>query len=90
MKSPQAVHIQYIKRLLRYLEHTKDFGLSYFATDPLPSPFLVGYSDADWGGDQATLQSTSGYVFTLARGAITWQSKKQDRVTLSSTERPSM
>ncbi|MCO5614244.1 hypothetical protein L7F22_068524 [Adiantum nelumboides] len=86
MQSPGAAHIQNLKRLLCYLKHTKNLGLIYRAADPLPSPFLIGYPDADWGGDQDTLQSTSGYVFLLSGGAISWQSKKQDRVTLSSTE----
>ncbi|MCO5569407.1 hypothetical protein L7F22_023119 [Adiantum nelumboides] len=62
MQSPGAAHIQNLKHLLRYLKHTKNLGLIYRAADPLPSPFLIGYSDADWGGNQDTLQSTSGYV----------------------------
>ncbi|MCO5560479.1 hypothetical protein L7F22_014094 [Adiantum nelumboides] len=86
MKAPSLQHIQHLKRLMRYLQHTKDYGICFYATHPLPTPFLFGYSDADWGGDQETLQSTSGFVYLLARGSISWQSKKQDRVTLSSTE----
>ncbi|KAI5084902.1 hypothetical protein GOP47_0001071 [Adiantum capillus-veneris] len=86
MKAPGLIHIQHLKRLMRYLQHTKDYGIYYYALQPLPTPFLVGYSDADWGGDQDTLQSTSAYAFLLAGGAISWQSKKQERVTLSSTE----
>lgn len=85
MKSPSLQHVQYLKRLLRYLQQTKDYGLSYSASKPLPSPFLQGYSDAHWGGDPEALQSTSGYVYVLLGAAISWQSKKQDRVTLSST-----
>ncbi|MCO5547415.1 hypothetical protein L7F22_000864 [Adiantum nelumboides] len=87
MKAPSLQHIQHLKRLMRYLQHTKDYGICFYATHPLPTPFLFGYSDADWGGgDQEMLQSTSGFVYLLARGSISWQSKKQDRVTLSSTE----
>eukprot|EP00249_Psilotum_nudum_P036016 c6174_g1_i1 orf=1483-3276(+) len=86
MKAPTRIHIQYLKQLLRYLQHTKDYGIYYYTSLPMPTPSLVGYSDADWGGDQATLQSTSGYVFLLVGGAMSWQSKKQERVTLSSTE----
>ncbi|MCO5609148.1 hypothetical protein L7F22_063370 [Adiantum nelumboides] len=86
MKAPSLQHIQHLKRLMRYLQHTKDYGICFYATHLLPTPFLFGYSDADWGGDQETLQSTSGFVYLLARGSISWQSKKQDRVTLSSTE----
>ncbi|MCO5559697.1 hypothetical protein L7F22_013298 [Adiantum nelumboides] len=86
MQHPGTPHIQCLKRIMRYLQRTKSFGLSYHATTPLSIPYLTGYSDADWGGDQVTLQSTSGYVFLLSGAAITWQGKKQDRVTFSSTE----
>ncbi|MCO5559997.1 hypothetical protein L7F22_013602 [Adiantum nelumboides] len=86
MSSPSAIHIQYLKRVMRYLQQTKQFGLTYSSVAPQPSPFLVGYSDANWGGDQDTLQSTSDYTFLLFGAAVAWQSKKQDRVTLSSTE----
>ncbi|MCO5552024.1 hypothetical protein L7F22_005532 [Adiantum nelumboides] len=86
MQSARNQHIQYLKRLLRYHQHTKDFGLVYEAVDAIPPPCLASYSDVDWGGDKDTLQSTSGYVFLLFGAAIAWQSKKQDRVTLSSTE----
>ncbi|MCO5573182.1 hypothetical protein L7F22_026949 [Adiantum nelumboides] len=86
MKAPSLQHIQHLKRLMCYLQHTKDYGICFYATHPLPTPFLFGYSDADWGGDQETLQSTSRFVYLLARGSISWQSKKQDRETLSSTE----
>ncbi|MCO5584523.1 hypothetical protein L7F22_038451 [Adiantum nelumboides] len=87
MQHPGANQVQYLKRLLRYLQHTKSIGLSYHAVTPLPSPSFIGYSDADWEGDPATdLQSTSGYVYTLSGAAVAWQSKKQDIVTLSSTE----
>lgn len=58
MQKPGAAQVQYLKRLLRYLQYTKAFGLIYQASTHLPTPFLVGYSDADWGGDQTTLQST--------------------------------
>ena len=86
MQAPSPIHTQHLKRLLRYLQETKDFGITYSASQPLPKPYLTCYSDADWGGDETTLQSTSGYVYLLSSGAISWQSKKQERVTLSSTE----
>ena len=47
---------------------------------------MIGYSDADWGGDIETRRSTSGYVFVLNEGCISWRSKKQRTVALSSTE----
>ena len=47
---------------------------------------LEGYSDADWGGDINDRKSTSGYLFKLANGPISWGSKKQQIVALSSSE----
>ena len=47
---------------------------------------LVGYSDADWGGDLDQRKSTSSYVFLLNKGAISWCSKKQTCIALSTME----
>lgn len=47
---------------------------------------LTGYSDADWAADLDERKSTTGYVFTLNGGAISWSSKKQPTIALSSTE----
>ena len=47
---------------------------------------LVRYSDADWGGDLDQRKSTSGYVFLLNKGAISWCSKKQTCIALSTME----
>lgn len=47
---------------------------------------LIGYSDADYAGDIETRRSTTGYVFCLANGAVTWSSQRQKMVTLSTTE----
>jgi hypothetical protein len=86
MQAPSPIHTQHLKRLQRYLQETKDFVITYSANQPLPQPYLTCYSDADWGGDEETLQSTSSDVYLLSSGAISWQSKKQERVTLSSIE----
>ena len=47
---------------------------------------MIRYSDTDWAGDQDDRHSTSGYVFLMTGGAVTWFSKKQAIVTLSTTE----
>lgn len=47
---------------------------------------LQGYTDADWQGDLDGRRSMSGYIFTLAGGAISWCSKKQSSMALSSME----
>eukprot|EP00253_Pinus_taeda_P028606 PITA_28606 len=50
------------------------------------SPLLVGFTDSDWAGDPNDRKSTTGYVFTLSLGPITWACKKQAAISLSSVE----
>lgn len=47
---------------------------------------LVGYTDSDWAGDISARHSTSGYIFNIGSGAISWSSKRQSTVSLSSCE----
>lgn len=70
------------KRVLRYLKATKGWQLQYNnAGDD-----LVGFSDADWAGDIRSRKSTTGFVYLYAGGAVSWCSRKQTSVTLSSME----
>ena len=71
------------KRILKYLNQTKDLNLTYVRNSP---EALVGYSDADWAGDVQDRRSTSGNVFLLGGGAIAWSSRKQSLVALSTVE----
>lgn len=80
---PSPEHITAVKRIFRYLNGTRNLGLVYQSDG---SNALVGHTDADWGMDLDTRRSTSGYVFTLAGGAISWSSKRQRSVALSSME----
>jgi len=66
-------HWPAIKRIFRYLHGTSDLILCYQNGDLR----LRGYSDADWGGALDESRSTSGYVFTLGGGAISWCSKSK-------------
>ena len=75
-------HWTAIKRILRYLKGTSNFGLQY----NFDSPDCAGYSDADWAGDVGDRKSTSGYVFLLGGAAISWKSSKQSCVALSTAE----
>eukprot|EP00253_Pinus_taeda_P028326 PITA_28326 len=50
------------------------------------SPLLVGFTDSDWAGDPDDRKSTTGYVFTLGSGPITWACKKQSVISLSSIQ----
>ena len=70
--------------MLRYLKTMKTLALS-FSSEQRDAQ-LVGFSDSDWGGDRDDRKSTSGYVFTIGGTAISWKSKKQAVVALSSTE----
>lgn len=72
-----------VKRILRYLKGTKNLGLLYVKQE---STELTGYSDADWGGDNDDHRSTSGFLFQIGCAAITWRSKKQTCVALSTSE----
>ena len=47
---------------------------------------ITGFTDSDWAGDIDTRKSTSGYVFTLYGGAVSWKSTRQNVVATSSTE----
>ena len=60
-----------------------NFGLFYRKGEKQE---LIGYTDSDYAGDQDDRKSTSGYVFMLSSGAVSWSSKKQPVVTLSTTE----
>ena len=81
--NPTQSHLTAAKRILRYLKGTVNLGLSY---KRCADGNLIGYSDADWAGDVDERHSTSGNVFLLAKGAVSWLSKKQATVALSTAE----
>jgi transposase InsO family protein len=84
--NPSPIHEQAVKRVLRYLRGTIDQRITYTGTGAIDSqPSLVGYTDADWGGGHGC-RSVTGYAFMLAGGVISWQSKKQKTVALSTVE----
>lgn len=75
-------HWNAAKRVLRYLKGTKDQGIFY----KRERSDIIGYVDADWAASACDRRSFSGFVFLLGGGAITWDSKKQRTVALSTTE----
>ncbi|MCH81846.1 copia-type polyprotein, partial [Trifolium medium] len=85
MDRPTEMHVAAIKRILRYLKGTLTDGIMY-KKETGERLELVGWSDSDYAGDLNDRKSTSGYVFMLSSGAISWSSKKQPIVTLSTTE----
>ena len=83
MENPTEMHLQVTKRALRYLKGTTDFGIFYKKEG---DEELVAYTDSDYAGDLEDRKSTSGYVFLLSSGVVSWTSKKQPVVSLSTTE----
>ena len=82
MAEPTVAHWQAAKGVLRYIAGTSDFGITFWGRDFA----LDGYCDADYAGDLDTRRSTTGYVFLLSGGAISWSSRLQPTVAASTTE----
>ena len=85
VSSPCKHHWIALKRVLRYVRGTSDYGILYHGND-IDKLTLDGFYDADWGGSRNDRKSTAGYVFKMYGGAISWCSRKQSVVALSSTE----
>lgn len=81
LSDPGLGHWKVIKKVLRYMQRTKNFVLTYQRSNILN---IVGYSDADFSGCTDDFRSTSGYIFMMAGGAVSWKSVKQT-LTASST-----
>jgi len=81
--NPGRVHWSAAKRILRYLKATSNLKLE-FSKDG--NHQLQGYCDADWAGDLDDRHSITGHVFGMSGAAVTWNSKKQATVALSTTE----
>ena len=83
MAAPRSPHYTVVLRILRYLKGTIFDGLHFSSHSSLT---LQAYSDADWAGDPIDRQSSTGYYFLMGDSLISWRSKKQIVVALSSTE----
>lgn len=79
--NPGEAHWRALKQIARYVVTTRDLWLTFGG----PGDGFCGYADADWGS-QPHRKSYSGYAFLAGCGAITWSTKKQSIVALSSTE----
>jgi hypothetical protein len=81
--NPKKVHLRAVKRIMRSLVYTPKFGLWY----PKGSTFdLIGYSDTDYAGCKIDRKSTSRTCQFLERSLVSWASKKQNSVALSTAE----
>ena len=83
--NPGVQHWKAVKHLFRYLRGTVDLKLTYRPAQPADAPFVT-YSDADHGGNKDNGRSTGGYLVCIGSGAVSWSSKQQPIVTLSTTE----
>ncbi|WVZ67196.1 LOW QUALITY PROTEIN: hypothetical protein U9M48_016311 [Paspalum notatum var. saurae] len=81
--SPRTSHRQAVKRIFRYLKFTPELGLWYSSGSSL---FLRGFSDADHAGCRIDRKSTSGTYQLLGTSLVSWFSRKQASVSLSTTE----
>lgn len=81
LEEPQQCHVTAAKRILRYLKGTIGLGIKYSGSSP-----LVGFSDADYAGDEESRRSRTGIVFVFNNGPITWLSQKQSTVSTSTCE----
>jgi hypothetical protein len=83
MHTPRHLHLAAVRHIIRYLRRSSGRGL-FFPTGS--SLRLVAYSDADWAGCPDTRWSVTGWCMFLGDSLISWKSKKQARVSKSSTE----
>ena len=80
-KNPAQAHWTALKRLIRYLYTTRDLWLHLGGKEHI----IEGFTDSDWAS-QLDRHSISGYVFRIGTGAVTWSSKRQTLIALSTTE----
>ena len=83
MKDLRHVHLIAAKHVLRYVKGTVDYGLKYESNQKIK---LEGYVDSDWAGSAIDRKSTLGCCFSMGSGVISWFSRKQSCVALSTAE----
>ena len=71
------------KRIIKYVKTTIDFGVWY---NKDTNAVLAGYSDSDWAGNADDRKSTSGGCFYMGKNLVSWMSKKQNSISLSTVE----
>jgi hypothetical protein len=79
---PTPQHKSAVQRIFRYLRKTVNYVLVFRG----PLAALAGYTDSDWAGDIDTRRSTSGYLFSIGSAVVSWSSKLQSTVALSTCE----
>ncbi|GAU41877.1 hypothetical protein TSUD_367420 [Trifolium subterraneum] len=85
MEKPKTSHLSAAKRILRYIKGTMNYGIVFKKPDKR-SLDLIGYTDSNWCGDKDDRKSTAGYVFLYGGAPISWCSRKEPVVALSTCE----
>lgn len=83
MDDPREPHLQALRRVLRYVQRTKEHGLQLLRKQ---SNAMTVYTDADWAGCPSTRRSTSGFSIYLGDNLVSWTAKRQQTVSRSSAE----
>ncbi|KAD6455043.1 hypothetical protein E3N88_09749 [Mikania micrantha] len=83
LQQPSIYHLGAAKRILRYIAGTIEYGIWYGNKQQI---ILTGYSDNDWAGSSSDMKSISAHVFSIGSGSVSWSSRKQGVVALSTTE----
>ncbi|CAL9217107.1 unnamed protein product, partial [Arabidopsis halleri] len=81
--APKLIHLQAIHKVLRYLKGTIGQGIFYGKDADFT---LRGFSDSDWGTCRDSRRSVTGFAVFLGNSLVSWRSKKQDIVSMSSAE----
>ncbi|GKA92256.1 putative RNA-directed DNA polymerase [Tanacetum coccineum] len=82
LSNPGKKHWEAVKWIFRYLRGTSKLGITFGNGKPM----IVSFTDSDMAGNKDNMKSTSGYLMTFARGTVSWQSRLQKCVALSTTE----
>jgi hypothetical protein len=83
--NPSLIHITSVKRIMRYLKGSASLGINY-KRNKNPIDFINGFCDSYYAGDLLNYKSTTGYIFFIAEGPISWKSKLQSIIAQSTTE----
>jgi hypothetical protein len=86
MEKPKSSHLMAVKRILGYVRGTIDYGIMFTGAERGKECKLMGYTDSNWCGDVEDRKSTAGYMFYYGEAPISWCSKKEPVVALSSCE----
>lgn len=85
MEEPTEVHVTAVKRILKYLKGTRNYGIMFSSKNANNFKFSI-YSDADYAGCTETRRPTTGYCLLFGKGIVSWCSERQPSVSHSTAE----